>query len=259
MGGSFLRSRTTLLLIRAFTMEHCGSPMKRRPKAPSNSMKRPSICSERTGIRAGRYSRLTALVLGPFFLGDMSQRHSPTIMSPAGWLRCFSRDDVLAALFVAGTRGAFRRAGAALVVEPGTRLGFLQIALQPTKFLVLPVASLSCCHSPARMLYQNLMAVRDGDRPAFRKLRRARKQAFVWHRKTGRCSRFWPSGGGGFYKRRCAILIAISGEAAARLENCSRAVPCHHEFNFFRPHRSHVSNYNRWPSSLPARYSTLNR
>jgi hypothetical protein len=55
------------------------------------------------------------------------------------------------------------------------RLGFLQLAVQPTKFVVLPVASLILLpFASVYAFYQNLMAVRDGD------LRAARKQAQVW-------------------------------------------------------------------------------
>lgn len=55
------------------------------------------------------------------------------------------------------------------------RLGFLQMALQPTKFLVLPVALLILLpFASTYAFYQNLMAVRDG------KVGAARKQALVW-------------------------------------------------------------------------------
>jgi hypothetical protein len=55
------------------------------------------------------------------------------------------------------------------------RLGVLQLALQPTKFLVLPLASLILLpFASVYAFYQNSMAVRDGD------LHAARKQAQVW-------------------------------------------------------------------------------
>jgi len=55
------------------------------------------------------------------------------------------------------------------------RLGFQQLALQPTKFVVLPVASFMLLpFAGAYAFYQNLMAVRSGD------VRAARKQALVW-------------------------------------------------------------------------------
>ncbi|MGD0298189.1 MAG: DUF4129 domain-containing protein [Bryobacteraceae bacterium] len=55
------------------------------------------------------------------------------------------------------------------------RLGLLQIAMQPTKFLALPVALLTLLpFASTYAFYQNLMAVRDG------KVSAARKQALVW-------------------------------------------------------------------------------
>jgi hypothetical protein len=55
------------------------------------------------------------------------------------------------------------------------RVGFLQLALQPTKFVVLPIAALILLpFASVYAFYQNSMAVRDGD------LRAARKQAQVW-------------------------------------------------------------------------------
>ena len=55
------------------------------------------------------------------------------------------------------------------------RLGFLQVAMQPTKFLALPVALLALLpFATTYAFYQNLMAVQDG------KLSAARKQALVW-------------------------------------------------------------------------------
>ena len=62
------------------------------------------------------------------------------------------------------------------------RLGFLQIAVQPTKFLVLPVASLILLpFASAYAFYQNLMAVRDGESASVSQAAgAARKQAFVW-------------------------------------------------------------------------------
>jgi hypothetical protein len=62
------------------------------------------------------------------------------------------------------------------------RLGFLQIALQPTKFLVLPVASLIMLpFASAYAFYQNLMAVRDDESVSIPQAAgAARKQAFVW-------------------------------------------------------------------------------
>jgi hypothetical protein len=55
------------------------------------------------------------------------------------------------------------------------RLGFLQLAVQPTKFVALPIAALILLpFASVYAFYQNLMAVRDAD------LREARKQAQVW-------------------------------------------------------------------------------
>ncbi len=55
------------------------------------------------------------------------------------------------------------------------RLGFLQLAAQPTKFVVLPVALLILLpFASVYAFYQNLMAERNGD------LRVVRKQAQVW-------------------------------------------------------------------------------
>ena len=55
------------------------------------------------------------------------------------------------------------------------RLGFLQLSVQPTKFVVLPIASLVLLpFASVYAFYQNLMAARDGD------LRGARKQAQAW-------------------------------------------------------------------------------
>jgi Domain of unknown function (DUF4129) len=55
------------------------------------------------------------------------------------------------------------------------RLGFLQVAIQPTKFLVLPVASLILLpFASVYAFYQNLMAVPDGEFSA------ARKGALIW-------------------------------------------------------------------------------
>ena len=55
------------------------------------------------------------------------------------------------------------------------RLGFKQLAVQPTKFVVLPIASLVLLpFASVYAFYQNSMAVRNGD------LNAARKQAQVW-------------------------------------------------------------------------------
>ena len=67
------------------------------------------------------------------------------------------------------------------------RLGFLQLAVQPTKFLVLPLASLVLLpFASVYAFYQNLMAVRDGDSAP-----PGNRRGFGSHR-TGRCSRSWP-------------------------------------------------------------------
>jgi len=62
------------------------------------------------------------------------------------------------------------------------RLGFLQLAVQPTKFLVLPVAALILLpFAGAYAFYQNLMAVRDDESESLpRAVGAARKQALVW-------------------------------------------------------------------------------
>lgn len=62
------------------------------------------------------------------------------------------------------------------------RLGYLQIALQPTKFLVLPVALLILLpFASVYAFYQNLMAVRDAESASLpQATSAARKQAFVW-------------------------------------------------------------------------------
>jgi Domain of unknown function (DUF4129) len=62
------------------------------------------------------------------------------------------------------------------------RLGFLQFAVQPTKFLVLPVASLILLpFAGAYAFYQNLMALRDDESESLpRAVGAARKQALVW-------------------------------------------------------------------------------
>jgi Domain of unknown function (DUF4129) len=62
------------------------------------------------------------------------------------------------------------------------RLGFLQLAVQPTKFLVLPVAGLILLpFAGAYAFYQNLMAVRDDESESLpRAIGAARKQALVW-------------------------------------------------------------------------------
>ncbi len=62
------------------------------------------------------------------------------------------------------------------------RAGFLQIAIQPTKFLVLPGASLALLpFAGAYAFYQNLMGVPDRESANFsRAIAAARKGAFLW-------------------------------------------------------------------------------
>src|ERR1039458_147415 len=118
---------------------------------------------------AAYYTGSLPFVLGfLFFWADMSQSafaYDHCAPAALGLALLFSWMMYWQALFV-------RRLHAELSGVPAPhwssnqarRLGFLQIALQPTKFLVLPVASLILLpFASAYAFYQNLMAVRDGE------------------------------------------------------------------------------------------------
>lgn len=145
-------------------------------------------------LRRAPASTLTAYYVGslPFVLGflffwsDMSQsalayEHcAPAALGVAllfGWMMYWQ------ALFVRELHAELSgRPAPEWWSAPARRLGFVQIALQPTKSLILPLAGLALLpFATAYAFYQNLMAVGDGETASLsRAFAAARKHAGMW-------------------------------------------------------------------------------
>jgi len=156
-------------------------------------MKRPSksaieLCEEAVYLLrrapapalAAYYTGSLPFILGfLFFWADMSHSsfaYDHCAPAALGLALLFSWMIYWQALFVRSLRAEVSGVSLPLAwSRESRRLGFLQIAMQPTKFLALPVALLTLLpFATTYAFYQNLMAAQDG------KVSAARKQALVW-------------------------------------------------------------------------------
>jgi uncharacterized protein DUF4129 len=136
---------------------------------------------------AAYYAGSLPFVLGfLFFWADMSQSafaYDHCAPAALGLALLFTWMMYWQAIFVRELDAELSGAPAPAWWSRGTRrLGFLQIALQPTKFLVLPIALLVLLpFATVYAFYQNLMAVPDDESAsAARAIGAARKQAAIW-------------------------------------------------------------------------------
>ncbi|HEV2688723.1 MAG TPA: hypothetical protein VGV35_09220 [Bryobacteraceae bacterium] len=149
-------------------------------------------------VRSAPASLLAAYYVGalPFILGllffwaDMTQNavayeHCAPASLAVALLFCWMT--YCHAVYVRGLHSELSGAPAAGWFSSGTRrLGFTQVTLQPSKFLVLPAAALTVLpFAGAFSFYQNLMALTHGECPSLaRAVRAARKHSSFWQQQN---------------------------------------------------------------------------
>ncbi|HUA17441.1 MAG TPA: DUF4129 domain-containing protein [Bryobacteraceae bacterium] len=138
------------------------------------------------GAIAAYYTGSVPFVLGfLFFWADMSQSafaYEQCAAASLGLALLFCWMVYWQAIFVQSLHAQLSRApGSRWLSLEARRLGVLQVALQPTKFLVLPVAALTILpYAGVYAFYQHLMSVPCSGGSLSRATRAAKTQALVW-------------------------------------------------------------------------------